>query len=221
MKEMFKKRVSPKNISIAKDIRKKVLTWSKIDSLLYNEFNKYDKNTDINDVGYKIVILDRLYNCNLKIDISKVTSKFITLDIDEKLSSNDAVDLVNQLANLNFTIGRKDVKQNRRIGLVFASKYCHFHKPERFPIYDRYVRIALAKLFCKKTSEYEWNYKSFKDDVDIIKKSLGARYKELDEYLWLYGQWIRYRECKKNELSNEILYAIKSNVQSFSELEPI
>ena len=93
----------------------------------------------------------------------------------------------------------------RPVGPVFASKYCHFHYPEIFPIYDKFARIALSDLLEKKKGEYNGKYGLFKRDLDdfMAKLSWKTSYKEMDRYLWLYGQWVEYKKYRDKPLMFE------------------
>lgn len=72
-------------------------------------------------------------------------------------------------------------------------------------MYDNFARRGLSHLFGKKFKEYEKNYGKFKIDLDKILLAIESKfgwqsnYKELDEYLWIYGQWLVYKENKKKK----------------------
>jgi len=219
--------LSFENILVAEKIRNNMLTWSKIDDLLYSVFSEYRKNVNLNNVGFKIVILDKLYNCNLKMDINKIAEHIINKKIDMKLISGDPISLVDNIANIKIDVERKqkysELKKiiKKRVGLVFTSKYCHFHEPERFPIYDSFAKIGLGSLLEKDINEYNWKYENFKNDIDDLlnKNRLNISYKQIDEYLWLYGKWINYKNNVSN-LSGEIKYAIENYINLFEKLDP-
>ena len=136
--------------------------------------------------------------------------------MDEKLNHSNPSIIVEELANIKLPDYQKSV------GLVFASKYCHFHHPSKFPIYDKFAGIGLSQLFDKKLNYYEKNYSKFKNDLDTILSSLSwkSSYKEMDEFLWLYGQWLSYKSGKIKQLSNEIQALIETEKELFSNLEP-
>lgn len=216
------KTINQKNIEVAVEIRNKMLSWNEVDKLLNREFINKKENKDIHDIGYKIEILDKLYNCNLKMDKREVANEIKQLKIDSEFNKDNIEKIVEDIAKI------KPSNYKRRVGLVFSSKYCHFHYPNKFPIYDKYSSYALSNLLGKMKSYYENNYTQFKNDLDnlISKLSWNPSYKDLDSYLWLYGQWLIYKKyiddeskLKKN-FSHRKRNFIKNYIELFSRLEP-
>jgi hypothetical protein len=66
-------------------------------------------------------------------------------------------------------------------------------------------------------------YREFKSGIDrlISESGLSITYKQMDEYLWLYGQWLCFKEGKEKRLANEIKNVIKSHRELFMKLSPI
>jgi len=205
-----------KNIDSAISLKDEMLTWREIYSLIIKEFQKYNKNIKLREVAYKIELVNKLYNCNLMMPKEKVAKYIIDLKLDNKLTHSNPSIIVEEISNIKLPDYLKS------IGLVFASKYCHFHHPSRFPIYDKFAGIGLSQLFGKKLNYYEKNYSKFKIDLDTIISSLSweSSYKEMDKLLWLYGQWISYKIGKTKQLSNEIKALIEKEKDLFSNLEP-
>lgn len=86
-----------------------------------------------------------------------------------------------------------------RIEYSFATKYCSAHKPELFPIFDKYVLLVLCDLKKQYPNVFTFPNKTSLRDYSIFKKALdelknywtslsGLNYKELDRYLWLLGK---------------------------------
>lgn len=101
--------------------------------------------------------------------------------------------------------------------LVFASKYCHFHQPNKFPIWDRFAAIGLGALMNKNYLRAR-NYSQFKPDIDTLlsKTGLQLSYRDLDWYLWLYGQKIEnYKGA-----SSEVKELNKCIPHLFTQLDP-
>lgn len=203
------------NVSEAQKIYKKVLSWKKIDDLLYNEFKNINSNIDNDEVAFKIILIDKLYNCNLMIDITKLAGSIVAKKIDHDLEKNNPVNLVKDIANIKIANSRK------RVGLVFSSKYCHFHQPNRFPIYDTFARKGLSRIMSYPLNRYVWEYGLFKADIDNLTKQLNMKftYKQIDVYLYLYGQWLDFKKGKEH-ISKNIRAVIESNKNRFKRLEP-
>ena len=138
------------------------------------------KDEFICKVAYKVILVDKLYNCNLMMDHRKIADHIISLNIDSDLSAG-RISVVDRISRFP-----------QKKALVFASKYCHFHQPDKFPIWDKFTAIGLGDLMGKNYLKKR-NYSQFKSDIDFLISKIGSQlsYKILDEYLWLYGQKIK------------------------------
>jgi len=201
-----------KNIQEAQKIYHQVPSWEKIDDLLYNTFKQYPRNSDHDTVVFKIELVDSLYNCNLMMDKTKVADEVINLNLD--LSSGDTINNVNKIAEIKLNTSTK------RVGWVFSSKYCHFHRPEKYPICDKFAKKSMKHLIGK-TYVYYDQYENYKKELDMlilkIKKDLS--YKQMDVYLYLLGQWMDHKKGKK-DISANIKRIIEIKPNLFKNLEP-
>jgi len=73
------------NISAANQIHDMMLTWDRVDKILYSEFESFPRNSDPKEVAYKVTLVDRLYTCNLKVDFRLVVNHIISLNSDSAL----------------------------------------------------------------------------------------------------------------------------------------
>lgn len=204
------------NIDAAKKIRAE-LTWIYVDEVLYREFARLKENTIPRDVAYKTIMVDSLYNCNLKMDTWEVATKIIGAKVDAKFDSVEPATLVGEVANIE--VQKVGKRRRTKLGPVFSSKFCHFHCPKRFAIYDQFADKALGNLLGRQA---KFSYAEFKSSLDklILETNLPfkAPYKEIDEYLWLYGQWLDYKDGR--HVSTEIKEAISRRPELFSRLYP-
>ncbi len=133
-------------------------------------------------------------------------------NIDVRIQSGDAT-VVHDIANVFHKSKNKNVNH-----FSFATKYCSFHQPQKFPIYDSFVfkcfyqlskRGYFPETFMKKviTTNYAV-FRNFYDEFMTKQPALPQDYKEVDRYLWssLKVQTLN----KKNKLqsspqSNQIL----------------
>lgn len=153
---------------------------------------QFPDNTKIEDILLKVTVLNDFYKINIyrHSDPYAVSKHILRHKIDKKLRSGD-IDLVNKIAPV---ISRGETKTL----YSFASKYCHHHKPEIYPIiYDRYVEKRLMSL---KRKDKFWDFK--KDDLKKYKKFLEIVHafkrhyvpdkefslRQIDIYLWLTGK---------------------------------
>ena len=223
-RNMDLKKLTESNITSAVKLRNNMISWNEVDELLLREFEKNKVNKNPHHIGYKIELVNKLYNCNLNMDKKLVAEEIQKLKLDLLFAEKDASpeDIVEKIASI------QPLPYGRSVGPVFASKYCHFHYPEIFPIYDKYSRFALSDLLGKKKGEYENKYPLFKNDLDGLMENLSWKtsYKELDVYLWLYGQWIEYKKYRNDEVKLKINFSllkrnfIRDNIELFQKLDP-
>jgi hypothetical protein len=113
--------------------------------------------------------------------VEKLAQSIINIpDIDKKLNGG-IISLVNEIATKN---------EERKL-VSFASKYCSFHNPSKYPIYDRFVCIAL-KHFNEQYSFFDLRGKDISDYTifhdlylafikELVKEDIS--FKQLDQYL--------------------------------------
>jgi len=207
---------SKDNIQCAINLKGYMLNWTHSYDLLLEVFNKYKNNKDIQIIGFKIELIDKLYYCNLRQDIREIARELLTYDIDLKLDKTAPESLVKKIAEIQISTKRKNYKP---VGYVFASKYCHFHRPYRFPIFDSFARKGLSNLTEKKYKPNE--YSQFKNDLDKIRESMDfdVSYAIMDTFLWLYGQWETYNLKGEERISNNFRYLIKHHGEMLKNLD--
>ena len=212
--------LTKKNIAASNFLKEQMLNWNLLYELLTREFKLCILNKDVHEIGYKIELVDKLYNCNLRQDVRKAANALKGLDLDSLFKKSDSHSIVNKIAEIK--LPKYETKGNyKRLGEVFASKYCHFHYPHKFPITDSLTKIALSKLFNKKKNFYNSNYTQFTRDINNLKKStpFDTIYAEIDAYLWLYGQWLNYID--KNKCSHEFMYLVKHHYKLLEQLSTL
>ncbi len=169
--------------------------------------NKYPSNTDYEKVLLKVVVLNEFYSTGI-INPRNVAERLCSLAVDKKLESG-SMDLVNKIADV--TVG----KGSLRNFFSFATKYCNFHRPEVYPIYDSFVCKVLASLrnrdgFCEFTTNDLRNAETFKHVIDEFERVYNLidpdtntyyDYKKLDRYLWLLGKY--YFKKTNKHINNE------------------
>jgi hypothetical protein len=146
-------------------------------------------NKNYKGVLLKSIVINTLYATQIRA-IKSVAKHIFELDIDARLRQGDP-QVVDEIAKL--TINGKE-----RRNYAFATKYCSFHNPPSYPIYDSFVdRILKAyqkqdKFLSRPLGDLK-DYRRFKEvlrefvDFYGLRKS-GAR--ELDYFLWGYGKEI-------------------------------
>ena len=146
------------------------------------------KNNSIDDIILKTAVLNTVYNTYIY-SVYPVAQHILSLAIDERLSAGDET-LVNELMRVFYANDRKIDHYS------FATKYCSFHVPDAFPIYDSYVDKILQHYRDQEGfSVFKNNdlktYPHFKRILSDFRHYFGLeKYttKELDQYLWQFGK---------------------------------
>ena len=141
-------------------------------------------NTDLDDIMIKCGLLNDFYSTNI-FNLTRVAEHILQQNIDVRLTIGDPT--------LVETIGR--ISKNRYF-YSFATKYCAFHQPLLYNIYDSHVHNVLMHFsrrdkYAHHTNESLRDYPYFKEAISQFQKyyhleSLNAW--ELDKYLWLLGK---------------------------------
>ncbi len=159
-----------------------------VEMALAKLFGTFPNNTSADEVLLKVVALNSLYATNIYAT-REVADNIFRLDIDRKLEQH-SLELVNEIALVT-------IKGKTRRNYSFASKYCAWHSPETYPIYDSYVD-GLLWAYQKKHkfsnfNRYDlWNsYPQYVKAVRDFQERFGLQQftlKQVDNFLWLYGK---------------------------------
>ena len=162
-------------------------------------FSAYPKNTCSWQVLLKVTALNALYKTRI-MNVYPVVETILGVGrkLDSLISRGDpaAVDLMKMV---------KFEKREKTINFFsFASKYCHFHQPDRYPIYDQYVDAALRNLRREKKLAFESDalnreaYAPFKSVIDafIGMYATGCSYDAVDKFLWRKGKGLKQKRQK-------------------------
>ena len=174
--------------------------WARCDiKALDALFSAYPKNTCPWQVLLKVAALNALYKTRI-MNVYPVVETILAVGrkLDSLISRGDpaAVDLMKMV---------KFEKRAKAINFFsFASKYCHFHKPDRYPIYDQYVDAALRKLRRDKKLSFGTDalnreaYAPFKSVIDsfIGRYAAGCSYDAVDKFLWRKGKGLKIQRRK-------------------------
>lgn len=146
----------------------------------------FPKNDDVAAVLLKATAINALYATNIYA-IFQVARHICALNIDPKLAQG-SLDVIDEIAVIT-------LKGKRKRNYSFATKYCSWHRPEVYPIFDSYVeRLLWAYRQQDRFAEFKrgemWHYpryveviKQFRTQYDLSEFCL----KELDKFLWQYG----------------------------------
>lgn len=151
-------------------------------------FGLYRDNSELENVLLKVVTLNSLYATNIYATY-QVAEHIHQLNIDgqlDQLLKDGRPDAVTKIARVQ--LGEKEFNF-----YSFATKYCSWHSPEAYPIYDSYVEWLLWKYrkqheFATYTRNDTGDYVQFREIVVKFQEFYGLstyHFKDIDKFLWL------------------------------------
>jgi len=162
--------------------------YSFADMVLREEFQK--KDSSIGHIYKKVVLLNSLYSTNIMATFDMALHVSRIKDFEHRVYDGD-ISLVDEIRFI--TIEGKD-----KNFYSFATKYCHHHNLNAYPIYDSFVSFFLNKLhkehalFTREQLTNLKDYSVFKNCIDTLaerwKLPLEQKYYKLDKYLWIEGK---------------------------------
>jgi hypothetical protein len=157
-----------------------------VEWVLTQLFEKFPENTDFGEVLVKTKVLNVLYGLRI-LAVNDVAKHITNLGIDPDLKAGKA-EIVDQIAKVQLKGGKI------RHFFSFASKYCSWHNPTEYPIYDKNVEACL--WYYREQDNFDefhrwgYDYREFKRRVDAFRVSYGLTsftYKQLDKLLFSLG----------------------------------
>ncbi len=160
---------------------------------------QFPLNTDIRHVLLKVLVLNKLYGTMIRdIEVETIAKHIVGLGIDPLLAqgSLQAVTLITDCPNV-------------RQYLSFASKFCSWHNPTAYPIYDGNVRECLSSYqkqdsFAQfRNKEDLYYYQKLFDAVLAFSSHYGLNsltFKQLDKFMYrVGGQILKARKGQKGQ----------------------
>jgi hypothetical protein len=148
-------------------------------------FSRLPRNTEPSEVLTKVVVLNQLYSARvLSIHIQPLTNHIVKCGIDQLLhrGSGQAVECITNCPETHKYYS-------------FATKYCSWHGPDAYPMWDWNVDAALW-FYRKKYAFHNFRHKdlgSYRSLVEIIKVFRthfglsSLNFKKIDQFLWITG----------------------------------
>jgi hypothetical protein len=180
-----------------------------IEAALAELFTAYPQNTAEPCVLLKVVALNSLYSTRIPL-YSSTTSDVMDM-VRHIYQRGDAIDaalaggvpeIVNQIARPEVT-GKKAYQH-----FSFATKYCSWHRPECYPIWDSRVEAYLLWLqkawgFAKDFKvEGSWKYSAFLEVITRFRMQYGLdgfSFKQLDKFLYRAGDVLLSRAAPEDQ----------------------
>jgi hypothetical protein len=176
-----------------------------IEDALGELFKQYLKNTNPAHVLLKVLALNDLYSTQIPLyskripTVREVVDHIVELEIDSALEQGSS-DLVYNIAKT------KPPNKEVHFNYSFATKYCNWHRPEFYPIYDSRVDEYLWHLQNQGYIDrfVRQDLKKYRRLKEIITKfrdiyDLGEfNFKQIDKFLFLRG-WETLVEKQKEK----------------------
>lgn len=162
-------------------------TQTVVERSLTNLFRLFPENTALEDVLLKVVVLNDLYRTAIWATY-QVAEHIVSLNIDPILweGQSGAVDM----------IARVRLGDKTRNNYSFATKYCAWHNPSVYPIYDGFVDQMLWAY--RKQDKFDtfyrqdlWKYDRFRQVISNFQTFYNLTeydLKDIDKFLWLSGK---------------------------------
>jgi len=160
-----------------------------IEEALNELFNQYQGNGSLPQVLLKVVSLNRLYSTQILavMDVARhIHQNAKEIDFGLPTGSPLVVETIGKV-----TIG---ITGKERYNYSFATKYCSWHNPTAYPIWDSRVDKYLWRLQKQdnfapffKTNADMWDYPKFVEVMTAFRKVYGLEsftFKETDKFLW-------------------------------------
>ncbi len=154
-----------------------------------NLWKTFPGNTDVKEVLTKVITLNSLYHTRVRdIDLERLASHIKGKNIDP-LFDNESLDAVAVVCGCS---------ELRRY-FSFATKYCNWHKPNAYPIYDRYVDCCLWSYQIQDRFSKTPFRRQGLQEVTTLHRVVSAfrefygldlPFKEIDKFLWMQGRRI-------------------------------
>jgi hypothetical protein len=160
-----------------------------MEAALTELFRHFPQNTIASEVLLKVVALNQMYYTHI------LAFQEMALHIQGMGTSIDAA-LATGDPGIVDAIARITIRGKLYNFFSFASKYCSWHKPDLYPIYDsqvdRYLWVLQKQVhFSDSFTRNEFaDYSQFRDVVADFRRSYGLEsvsFKDIDKFLWKYG----------------------------------
>jgi hypothetical protein len=175
-----------------------------IETALALLIERYPLNTNISEVYVKVKILNVLYSTQI-LGIGAVAERIVECAIDPRLERGDP-EVVAAIANVQY-------KDKKRCNYSFATKYCSWHRPEEYPIFDSRAVASLqayrsqepSKPFAKFVRDDLWDFPKFcgvitkfREDFELEDFSV----KDIDKFLYETGSdYFNWKEARATALA--------------------
>lgn len=187
----MKKNAPVLEIPTADFVRSRILQFDRdnhvAEEALAMLIDAFPNNTDLRHVLLKVTAINALYNTQIH-GLYRVAEHVFERSIDNRLAAAD-LGVIDAIAIVDF-------RGKTRNNYSFATKFCSWHRPDLFPIWDSRVERCLRGYqrqdrFDVFTESDLWQYARFRTVIESFRRhyQLGAfSLKDIDKFLYQQGQ---------------------------------
>jgi hypothetical protein len=194
----------PSQLKAAASLRDLMPNWCDTDGALHF-LDISLPSFDLHSVLVKTAAINQLYNTRL-LDIPAMARQIAGMQIPPPANTNP-VTFVEALAVLpDPPVTGREVKY-----ISFASKFAHFFvKPNLYPICDSYAEYMVKYHLGQsaRRNPHETRYAAFVRGIHALQAASGvdATLADLDHYLWLAGQYVKWRSNPQAPINKEVAH---------------
>jgi hypothetical protein len=165
-----------------------------IEDALGELFRQFPKNNETAHVLLKVTTLNDLYSTQIPLYSKRIPTVWQVVDHIVALRIDSALDLGS--SDLVYNVARIEIPNDKvHYNYSFATKYCNWHRPDFYPIYDSCVDEYLWHLMNQGLIDrFERQslkvYPSLKAVVTKLRDRYGLAefdFKQIDKYLYMKG----------------------------------
>ena len=192
-----------RRISLKKDAELALNEYHKMESysiqedLLQQLLKKYPDHSNKSAVETKVKLLNLFYSTGIQAT-NKMSDNILSIDdIDTRLFNGDK-SLIAQIATLDF-------EGKERFNYSFATKYCAYHQPTKFPIYDSIVAMTFISLFTKNLlPKFKYTPRKSSAQETFTKGEFAEKLKKYDFFVEVYDYFMDLYDLKEYFTYREI-----------------
>ncbi len=166
---------------------------SAVDEAMRFTFVAYPRNDQLTPILMKAALVNSLYHTNI-FDIYSVGKHILEQNIDPLLDEGDLA------AVERLRLGHGVLNKGTEADFYsFSTKYCHWHRQDAYPVFDRFAKEAIQWLDDHASLGMGVSDRSLHDVFELRKTVEACRkiadpnwqgFKQIDKALWTLGRFL-------------------------------
>lgn len=163
----------------------KMDTYQIQEDLLQTLLKNYPNHKNKSAVETKVKLLNLFYSTGIQATNMMASNILSIKNIDELLKEGD-FGLVAKIANLRIN------NNTTRYNYSFATKYCAYHEPQKFPIYDSIVAMTFISFFEKGLlPKYKYSRRKVSESNVFTKNEFAEKLKDYEFFVEIYQYFMK------------------------------